>query len=206
MSRLIDPRLWDDDEFLALGDSARMLYITMLAGPDCGRIPGLFRGTVSTLAENLHRTFQELELAMKECESRGVAIVDRRRKVICLPHGPRWSIRPNPNQIRSWWFTWRDLPSCEQKTLHVPRLLEAVNLQSDGVRRVWQMTFQRVIDHEVRADSSSAQLALPSKVVQLSDHRAKRKNRESEAPTRSRQIWPEPSPAQPGRSRDEIPD
>lgn len=184
MAQFIDPRLWDDKAFLELKDGSRLLYLHLLFGPD-RHIPGLFRDTVRNLAENLERPFPETEQCMKELEGKDLAIVDRRNRVVCCPKAPSYIGTINNNQLKRWWQFWRELPMCDVKFEHVPRLLNAVNLTNLRVAQVWSNTFARVIAGEITRESSYSAMAPHTNVVQLFGHKA-----DNRKPARGQQAKP----------------
>lgn len=201
MAHFIDPRLWDDERFLALTDGARLLYLHLLCGPE-RRLPGLYRETVVNLAERLQRSFSETEQNMKVLERDEMAIVDRRAKVICVPAAPDYAVPPNNNQLKGWYMMWRELPNCEQKVPHVARLQRAVKLENKNVLAMWNGTFGRVVSGEITAASNCAGMTLGAQVVQLFDPEAKSRSR-----PKPDLVQPLPKPFQISvPNRDKIPD
>lgn len=188
MAHYIDSRVWDDEKFLALDDASRNLWLLLLTGPQRGKIPGLFRGTVIGLHETLERSFADVEHSMKVLEGEEMVIVNRRQKVICIPKAPKYAIPPNVNQLKGWFFEWsQEIPNCDQKMRHVPRLMAAVNLNNPRMRQAWVNTFDRVLRKEVDMDSSYAQFLIPAtepkgNVFSISERRAKTQNQKRKAP------------------------
>lgn len=163
MAHYIDPRVWDDEKFLELDDGSRNLWLLLLTGPQRGRIPGLWRGTVQNLQDTLNRSLSDVELSMRRLEDEAMVIVNRRSRVICVPNAPKYTIPPNVNQLKGWWWEWtQEIPNCEQKIRHVLRLKEAVNFQNARMLRVWIDTFDRVIREQVAMDSSYAKFVVGS--------------------------------------------
>lgn len=213
MAVFLDPRLWDDPRFLSLDDGSRCIYLYALLGPERYRLPGLFRDSILSVADSLKRPMSHVEHCFKELESRELLVVDREAKVVCVPHAPTLlAVSPNPNQLKSWWYAWRGIPTCDIKFSHVANLVAAVNQNNERVRQAWRCTFQRVLDNLVTASSGWADMAIPrGNVVQLSDHRAKTQSRargnNPERLDRSAEPLGPPPPKRvppPGGSRDEL--
>lgn len=209
MAYYIDQRIWDDEKFLSLEDPARILFVLLLTGPQRSSLPGLQRGTVISLSETLKRCASEIERAMRSLELNGMAIVDRKARVICLPNAPKYTIPPTANHLKGWWFAWQELPTCQEKINHVPRLQKAINLANNKVRHTWEQTFNKVLTHRVDHNSSYAGFSMTppnsgARVVQLSDERAhrSRKGRASRPVSAVVQL-PVAQPTRP--DRDELP-
>lgn len=163
------------------------------------------------LGESLLRPYSSVEQAITELELRKgkaepLVIMDRERRVIAVPKAFVYSCSysPNPNQLKCWWYVWKDLPDCPQKIAHVPRILAACNMESEPVRKRWLETFGKVIATEFRDKPEYANYAAPlANVVQLSEHRA---NRSRVSPCGSPDdVGPGPAPRPNSRPRNRTP-
>lgn len=207
MAHLIDPLLWDDPDFIRLSDLARTLYLAMLCGPNRNKIPGLFRGSVITLSETLARPQSSVERALTELEAEPrLCFYDRSRKVIALPKGPEHSnsASPNPNQLKSWWYDWKQLPKCDIKVAHLRPLIKIVNLGAKSVVAVWRETFATAIDWDWQKEIPANSDPKSGQIVQFPTGRPVNPRRISRQPPSSIPARPKPdAPADP--KRDDLP-
>lgn len=143
MAHNVHPQMWDDAKFLSFDDTTRILWVCLLTGPQRRSLPGLFRASVMDLADTLHRPPELIENSMKLLEREDMVEHDRLARVVCLPNAPKWASRPHPNQLVAWFAQWRDLPICELKYAHIPRLEALVDPKHarKPVVNAWAKTF-----------------------------------------------------------------
>lgn len=115
--RRVTTRMWGDAKFRTLSappPNAQTLWQWLITGPYSNAIPGLLRVGEMTIAEDLGWPLEDTRACISEIESQGMAIVDRKSRVIFLPraiaHNPPQSV----NVVKAWRTALREvLPECE---------------------------------------------------------------------------------------------
>lgn len=135
----LDPRLWDDEDFVKLSPKLKIVWIYLLAGPEATRgCPGLLHMGVGALAEGLRQSAQDTHAQLEELQRLGWVSVDHTKRLICVPKAPHYRPAGNANVIKGWWRQWRDLPESPLKYEHVSALAEGL---TDKTAKTWEATF-----------------------------------------------------------------
>jgi hypothetical protein len=111
----ITRRMWCDDRFRALSRptaNAQDLWIYLLTGSHCGRIPGLFVLGPLQLAERLRWPVEETRRCFQEILDQGLAQWDPETLLCWLPNAVRHNEPANPNVVLGWAEEWRAMPEC----------------------------------------------------------------------------------------------
>lgn len=142
----VDPRMWDDDKFVALDDLARTVWMYLLTGPEATQsCPGLIILGTAGLAEAMRRSTLDIANALQRLERAGMVEVDAANRVIRVPKAPMYRAPGNANVVRGWHRRWTSIPSAELRERHVVALVEAWRQLdiSDGTRQAIEQTFGR---------------------------------------------------------------
>lgn len=142
--RLVSSTLWDNRKFLALSDGARCLWMLLLTGPQVTALPGLQRGSVSTMADTMRRDPRLVAGWLDEIVGAGLAEYDQENRVVRLPNAPKHNPAMSPNHLKAWFGKWLDLPTCSLKHQHVESLREYASLDKESMRQVWSDGFGKV--------------------------------------------------------------
>lgn len=142
--RKLDPELWDDERFIALSDTAKLVWLALITGPQTGALPGLQIADHLVLASTLRKEPEPVRAALAEIEAAGMCEVDSRLRLIRMPKAPRRNLPANENVLRSWWNAWRSMPSSPLKTRHLESVKEAISLCKPWAFTAWKETFGTV--------------------------------------------------------------
>jgi hypothetical protein len=111
----ISRRMWGDDKFRALSAptaNAQDLWIYLLTGSHCGRIPGLFVLGPLYLAERLRWSVEDTHRCFQEILDQGLAQWDPVTLLCWLPNAVRHNEPANPNVLLGRADEWRGMPEC----------------------------------------------------------------------------------------------
>jgi hypothetical protein len=167
---MIDPRLWDDPEFVSLTPFVQKLWFYLLSGPEAyASCPGLLRLDVQSLAGALRASPGDVDAALVQLRALGWIQEDRERRVIRVPNAPRYR-RPQHSQVSgrvlwSWFRRWRQVPDCALKTEHIRSVRDSLTqrgLQSNS----WAETFGSV-SGESTTHAKSARSPEPTSQLSL---------------------------------------
>ena len=142
--RLVSSTLWDNRKFLSLSDGARCLWMLLLTGPQVTALPGLQRGSVSTMADTMRRDPRLVAGWLDEIVGAGLAEYDQENRVVRLRNAPKHNPAMSPNHLKAWFGKWLDLPTCSLKHQHVESLREYASLDKESMRQVWSDGFGKV--------------------------------------------------------------
>lgn len=145
---LLDPSLWDDDDFVALATPAAHTFLYLLTCRESVEgCPGIYQAGAAMIAEGLRFDVDLVRDAFVDLERVHLLERDESRRLIRLP---RWSVsvrRPsNQRVLRGWFKRWSSLPSSPVKFRHLMTLAEGW-LDADAkdwLRREWSYTFGTV--------------------------------------------------------------
>lgn len=130
--RKINPLLWDDPWFVGLDDFDRVVWFAILTGPQVRNIPGLMIATAATLADFIRRPVDAVTAALSRFVGAGKVERDENARLLRVVNAPRWAAEhgepENPNVIKGWWRSWKELPDCETKRRHLLGLREAFTI------------------------------------------------------------------------------
>lgn len=145
----VDPVMWDDSSFCRLSDGARVVWFLLLTGPQRSSLPGLQRTGPGSISEILRRDVKIIESWLQELVAANMIEVDKICRVVRLPKAPKYNEAESPNQIRSWFNRWREIPDCDLKSEHVHTLKRHANLASEAHATAWNATFGKATGVEV---------------------------------------------------------
>lgn len=145
----IDPRLWDNDFFVALGDLddgrlAQITYLYLLSGPESSvSCPGLILLSVGSLAEGLRAPAADVHVALERLREVDFVQTDHRRRLIRVPDAPSLKQPGNCNVMTGWFRRWRDVPESPLKYEHIESTRIWCDV-SEPYNRRWHDTFGTV--------------------------------------------------------------
>jgi hypothetical protein len=116
--RKIDCRINADEKFRSLSSSppcGKYLFIHLLINSHVGVIPGLYRLSEATLADDLGWDLKGLRKSFEEISLKGMAKADWEAKVVYLPNSLKYNKPASPNVVKSWASQWDVLPECNIK-------------------------------------------------------------------------------------------
>lgn len=113
--RKVDPRLWSDSRFLALGDDARTIWLYLLTTPAHTAIPGIIIGGAAAHAEILRWSPERFREGFAELSAKGLANHDLEARLIWLPKAIKYNEPENPNVVVGWSKAWPEVPECALK-------------------------------------------------------------------------------------------
>ena len=103
--RKIEVRMWGDYKFRKLSPlppCGQGLWIYLLTGPHTGPIPGLFRVSQATLADELGWSVEAFQEAFGEAFREGMVEADWEAKVVWVPKAIHCNPPASPNVVTSW--------------------------------------------------------------------------------------------------------
>lgn len=121
--RKIFRRLWRNPDFLSLHDGARNFTFYLLTGPQTNRI-GLFRLSLATAADDLHRTPKDMAANMRAVTAAFGWEYDESSKVCWIPSWWKWN--PPGDNVKAFKGAMADLvdvPRCPLVTKFCQHLL-----------------------------------------------------------------------------------
>jgi len=163
--RKIFKRLWRNHDFLSLPDGARVWTLYVLTGPQTNRI-GLFRLSLATAADDLHRTIRDVTTHMEvTCQVFGWEY-DAAAKVCWIPSWWKWNPpKENEKAFRGAMSDLADVPRCElvakfcQHTVYIPEALRAIvptwTLEQIGVRYPFDTRSIRARSQETETETQT---------------------------------------------------
>jgi uncharacterized phage protein (TIGR02220 family) len=113
--RRISTRLWSDSRFRALSPirpSGQALWLYLLTGPHTGVVPGLFVAGPAALAEALGWPLTKTQRCLEEITVSGMAVMDPRSRLVCIPNAAKHNPPASPNVVRAWRKAFDELPEC----------------------------------------------------------------------------------------------
>lgn len=142
--------LWDDADFLACSDGARITYQYLITGRHAEAAPpglvvlgdlGAGAGGTALIAEALQRTPAEITAALDELVARMLIQVDRR--LIRIRKGPWYKFPHNPKTVLGWYRRWMELPNSPLKFEHLMtmRLALVEHRVTESILAAWDERF-----------------------------------------------------------------
>lgn len=119
--RKVDPRIWNDEKFRELSDSAKLVFFMLLTHPNMTAI-GAMRATTSGLAEELGWETEAFREAFGEVLEKGMAEHDQKACFIALPNFVKYNPPESPNVVKAWAGALDLLPECSLKTRVIARV------------------------------------------------------------------------------------
>lgn len=114
--RRISATLWSSTSFLDLPEmqpSARGLMLYLLTTGETGYLPGVHRVGVGGLADVLGWSLDDTARCLDELEAAGLAVTDRRRRLVWIPQAIAGMTPTNARHLAGWQSEWERVPACE---------------------------------------------------------------------------------------------
>lgn len=117
----IGTTLWHWEPWMALGDREKLLWLALYTSADAKRwIPGLFYGSVSSLAEVMHISTTEVHTSLTALIDHKLVEHDRKNRIVRFLKLPDCGEWPSGLYIlQSWWKRFQDIPACPTRDAHV---------------------------------------------------------------------------------------
>lgn len=132
---------WGTEAFRGLSDSAKLLLLRLVTGPECNAIPGVVVANKGQLADAFGWSPRRISNAFGELDRAGLAIADWKAGVIVLSDLLNREKPRTPNVIKSWGRHYGQVPACKLKE-DVGRLLsEMIAGMSAGFREAMLGSF-----------------------------------------------------------------
>lgn len=202
--RKIDPRLWDDENFVELTTVEKLLWLYLLTGPHTTSLPGLWIVGEGELVDGLRLPAKSIRAGLEKLEAMGRLVVNPRLRLVRVPNAPRYNRPENARVLKAWFRLWSDIPECQQKYDHLAGIRAAVyaprsdeqpaesEAQAAPLVAQWKATFGAVIVPERYQRADRKQAGAPPEPVRLTGGSDAGTVREPEQ-NGSRTV-PEPSP------------
>jgi hypothetical protein len=156
--RKIDVRIWNDAKFIALSNSAKLIFLFLITHPQMTAL-GAMRATPQGLAAELKMTQEDFSEAFAEAFSQGLAKHDRDACCIWLPNFLKYQSAESPNVLRNWSKQVEFIPECSLKNLAVAGL----RAYAKGLSKGFLKAFTEAFPEDFPESVSSKQLAVNSK-------------------------------------------
>lgn len=109
----VSPNIWVSEDFQALSDNGKFVWIHLLTGSHNRGVPGLFRGTRESLRAESRRAPRRHNAGFKEILARGMMEHDEAMGVIWLPKAIRWNLPASYAQVFGWLTDLVTIPPCQ---------------------------------------------------------------------------------------------
>jgi hypothetical protein len=113
--RKVDPRMWGDAKFRAMGQNAKFLWLYLLTGPETTSLPGLIVGGQAHFAEALGWPAEAFQEAFGEVFAKGLAKADWDARLVWVRNAVRYNPPESPNAVLGWRDHWDNIPECQLK-------------------------------------------------------------------------------------------
>lgn len=140
--RKVDPRIWNDEKFRDLSDSAKLVFFMLLTHPNMTSI-GAMRATVAGLAEELGWELEAFREAFRQVLSKGMAEHDQKACLISLPQFVKYNPPESPNVVKAWTGALDLLPECELKNRVVARAAAFARGMNKGFAEALPIAFAK---------------------------------------------------------------
>ena len=115
--------IWNDDKFPFLSDDARLVWFHLFTNPITTPI-GIYKASLSGLAEEIHWPLARYKKAFAECSRNLLVRFDERCHVVLFPQFFKWNKPANPNVLSSWVKCYEELPNCDLKIESIQSIRE----------------------------------------------------------------------------------
>ena len=132
--RKIDVRIWNDQKFRALSDSAKLAFILVLTHPDTTQI-GMLRARAVSLSFELGWQVDAMSDAINEATRMGMLMVDEKAGLMVIPNFLRYNPPNGPNSLNSWAELIDLMPECTLRHKTVVALKGYLDSLSDGMKK-----------------------------------------------------------------------
>lgn len=134
---IIPRSLWRDPRWRGLSERARLVYLSLLAGPSGTSLPGLVDADVAQVARDASVEEADARRALEELAAGDDPWIEWDSVLVRLvrePAEPGAVIHPDDLErsyktIRGWWECWRELPPSPLKLRHVDSMRTVVDMQ-----------------------------------------------------------------------------
>jgi hypothetical protein len=135
--RKIDVRIWNDAKFMALSDTAKLVFLFGLTHPHMTML-GAMRATIPGLAAERGMSAVAFGEAFQEVLSKGMAKHDEKACFVWFPNFLKYNKPESPNVVKAWPEAFEMLPECEMKV----QLFEHLKNFAAGLTEGFQEAFQ----------------------------------------------------------------
>ncbi len=142
--RKIDPRIWNDEKFIAMSHEAQRLFLFVLTHPSMTML-GAFRISQAGLAEELGLTFEAFEEAFGQVLTKGMLKYDRKAFLIWAPSFLKYNEPESPNVVKSWENVIDLLPECELKSEVLVKAHSFVSARSPAFLKALPQAFSEAL-------------------------------------------------------------
>ena len=112
--RKVDPRIWNDAKFMALGDDSKLIFLFALTHPGL-TILGAMRATIPGLADELGWTPERFAKGFAEPLSEGLFSYDKNGRLLWIKNYLKYNQIENPNQLVAAISALDLIPECATK-------------------------------------------------------------------------------------------
>lgn len=141
--RCLPEQMFSTPWFRRLSANAKLVIITLTAGPCATGCPGLTEADAYTLVSLVGLDVTEVQKALAELVKAGVADVDDDHRVVRLPWVPRMRTISSYKTLIGWFKVWKEIPDCPAKYDHIASLKEGTE-PGEGMAEAWAKTFGAV--------------------------------------------------------------
>lgn len=145
--RKIDQRIWNDEKFRLLDDSAKLLFFCLLTHPSMTML-GAMRSTVAGLAEELGWSVEAFREAFQQVLDKGMAEHEQKAHLIALPNFLVYNKPESPNVVKSWSSVLDMLPECALKIRVVARCRAFAEGMSEGFAEALPVAFRQPMPNQ----------------------------------------------------------
>lgn len=145
--RKVDPRIWNDKRFCALGDTGKLVFFMLLTHPNMTAL-GAMRATVAGLAEELGWPVEAFREAFVEVLREGMAEHDPKACMIALPNFIRYNLPESPNVVKAWVGSLDLLPECDLKNAVLQRAKEVTEGMQEGFTKAFVEAFAKAMPNQ----------------------------------------------------------
>jgi hypothetical protein len=112
--RKISPAIWNDGNFKAFSDNAKLVFFMLLTHPHTSAI-GTLRAFLPGLAPELGWSEKAFREAFGEAFAKSMVKVDEKAGLIWLPKFLKHNPPESPNVVKSWVNSYEECPECALK-------------------------------------------------------------------------------------------
>jgi len=154
--RKIDPRMWDDERFVALSPEAKLVWVLILTGPHTMSLPGLSVCGKAGLSEASRYGIDTVSKAVDELSASGMVVFNAAARVVRVPNAPKYNPCSNAKVLTGWRSLWNSVPECAEKYHHVASLRASLDFSQPWVPAAWAHAFGTLsIPYRYRIDRVS---------------------------------------------------
>jgi hypothetical protein len=143
--RKIDPRIWNDQDFRPLSDSAKLVFLFLLTHPHLTAI-GAMRGTAVGLASELGWSEKDFRKAFAELLRKPFLKVCETASYIGIPNFIKYNQPENPNVLKSWESALDYIPECDFKW----QLIQDVKAFAEGLGKAFAEALPKAFAKGIR--------------------------------------------------------